>query len=653
MTHKHGASKLTVKADAISIEGKNGRSLARINLQFCVGTSAYNVIKLEKKGKGFLGRTGDPKVVVEILANPGGVSVELKGAFSDTGSIIYFGGSSVSSLYGRAFVPDADCRLFETAGKEDFYLTNSGMLLQKKVSKKDLWMIAPPPHVLSFGDNELGWFGLSIPEPMPVVCTQISCHRQMFHVTFDSYSPSHSGGRLPRVFIDVGLEDDKAILDRHCVHAHGLGLIDQDKKSYEWWHNPVYCTWGDQCYLQKTAPRKLEDSIAIPLDEARIMHWAEGIRSIYPGEVNYIIDAGWFDYLGDYDPKLSEFKTIRDFKGVLSRLKARGFRAILWYTPFWVQTQSRVEKEHPDYLLRCRDGRIYRDQDNRAFLDYSNPDVREYTRGRVEYLLKTLDADGFKIDMNYVHPFMSDVVLHDSSWGYGNQFWLQVMKFFHACATAVKEDAFFTISGIESYLQPYASSVRLNDLFDFHNAKAWYDRAEMVARLMPDVPIDVDGWPASLEKIREYQFVSPVFGAPVTYYIDAVEVMTAKLTDVEHNRMASVWHVYGKVPCGRGMKLTIDSEQGIFERRGADGRLKAIALQKSAFVCFTADRIYLTSNCDRAVSIPVESVELYRKAEKVYRDGRRETVNLFKDGRKNLVLNVCDSGSGILCYEIS
>ena len=643
---------IMVKSEAILINGENGKTLANIHLQFSVGSCSYRVIQLEEQVGGFLGKTEDPNVVVEILTGKSGVSVELKGPFSASDSIVYFAGSTVSSQYGRAFVPDADCRLFETRGTEDFYLTNSGMILQKKVSKNPLWMVAPPPHVCAFGDQELGWCGFSIPEPMPVVATHIRCHKQELSMAFEGYSPSHREGRLPRVFIEAGLADSKAILDRHCAHARELGLIVPDKKQFPWWHNPVYCTWGDQCYLQKTAPRQLADNIAIPMDEAMIMRWAEQIRAIYPGEVNYIIDAGWFDYLGDYEPKLSEFKTIENFKGVMDQLKAMGFRVILWYSPFWVQAGSKVEQAHSEFLIHRLDGTLYRDQDNRAFLDFSNPAVRDYTRGLVEYLLKTLDADGFKIDMNYVHPLMTDVAMHDPAWGYGNQLWLQVLKFFHACATSVKEDAFFTISGIESYLQPYASSVRLNDLFEVNHAKAWYDRAELVARLMPDVPIDVDGWPSSLEKMREYQFVSPVFGAPVTYYIDAVDIMSVKLTEVERNRMASVWHVYSKVPCEPGMKVTIDADQGIFERRDAKGHLKAVSLQKSVLVCYAPDRIYLTANGDRAVCVPMEAVEHYTKVEKRFRDGRREPVTFFKDGQ-GLVLNLIDAGTGILCYEVS
>jgi hypothetical protein len=652
MTSNKGDSRVVVRPESISIAGRKGQPLATLNLEFSVGPCAYRVIRLERHELGFRGKTADPQVDVEILMWEGGVSVELKGPFQHADSIQYFSGSTTLGLYGRAFVPDADCRLFETCGKEDFYLTNSGKLVQEKHTTPDSWMIAPPPHVISFGDEQSGWFGLSIPEPLPVVSTRISCEKQGFGVTFNSYSPAHREGRLPLVFIDTGLDDSKAILDRHCAHARQLGLLDSNRRHYAWWHNPVYCTWGDQCYLQQTAPQPLSDVSAFPLDEVKIMRWAEGVRAIYPGEVNYIIDAGWFDYLGDYEPKASEFKTTEQFKGLLDKLKAKGFRVILWFTPFWVQEGARVEKDHPGYLLRRGDGTVYRDQDRRAFLDYSNPAVREYSRGRMEYMLKTLDADGFKIDMNYVLPLMSDVTCHDPSWGYGNQFWLKVIQYFHACATSIKEDAFLTISGIESYLQPYASSVRLNDLFTLHEAKAWYDRAELVSRLMPDVPIDVDGWPASLEKMREYQFVSPVFGAPVTYYIEATEVMTAKLTEIEQNRMASVWHVYSKVPCGPGMKLTIDAERGVFERRDAGGRLQALALDKRVLIGYAEDRIYVTANRDCTACIPVKSSHSYGKAEAVFRDGRRQVVPLFREG-ETLALDVIDAGSGILCYEIS
>ena len=636
---------------AVCIKGKNAEILAKINLRFSVGRSSYRVILLEEKENGFIGKTNDPDVTVDISIINNSISIELVGNFSGIDTICYFTGSKIDSLYGRAFVPDEDCRIFETKAHEDFYLTNSGLLLQEKVKKNGLWMIAPPPHVFSFGDDDLGWLGLSIPEPMPVQYTNISCHNRIFNLTFDSYSPGHADGRLPTVFIDTGLDDSKAVLDCHCTHAAELGLVNMNRDDYSWWHNPIFCTWGNQLYRQKCDPVEVTDDIQIHFDEADIMHWADQVRLIYKGEFNYIIDAGWFEYIGDYKPNLSKFKSLENFKKMIADLKTRGCRVILWFTPFWVQQGANVEREHPDYLLYRLDGTVYRDKSNRAFLDYSNPDVREYARTLIEYMLVTLDADGFKIDMNYVHPLMSDITLCDPTWGYGNLFWLKVLKFFCEHTVKIKKDAFSTINGIESYLQPYACSVRLNDLFDKHNPQAWYDRAEMVLRLMPNVPIDVDGWPMDLEKAREYQFVSPVFGAPVTYHTDAVDGLSAKMTDIEFNRMASVWHVYSKAPCEYGMRVTIDAERDIFERRDGKGKLKAVALQKSVLVCYGEDSIYLTANCDRAISLPVENSNLYRNAEKVYRDGKREPVKFFRD-EAVLLLNMEDSGKGILYYKI-
>jgi len=208
----------TITPETIQIEGRTGSPLATIRLRFSVGTRQFHITGLEERGSTFIGKTNDPAVTVEIVSSGNSVSVELKGPFAGTDSVVYFPGSGVAGVHGRAFVPDADCRLFVTRDKEDFYLTNSGMILQQKVNKQDLWMIAPPPHVFSFGDDAKGWFGFSIPEPLPVEFTLLSCHNRVVSLSFANYSPGHNAGRLPRVFIDAGLADSKEILDRHCAH---------------------------------------------------------------------------------------------------------------------------------------------------------------------------------------------------------------------------------------------------------------------------------------------------------------------------------------------------------------------------------------------------------------------------------------------------
>lgn len=643
MTSYQCASDITLTPDSIIIAGNSG-PLARLSLKFRVNDDEYQVTGITRDDNGYTGTTNTPGISVKITSAGNGVCVELQGAFDGAMTVSYFCDSEINAQYGRGFVGDDDCRLFLTRDNENIYMTNSGMYLETIVKKHALWMVAPPPNILSFGDGN-GWFGLSIPEPMPVVYTHAECKQSVFTLNFSSYSAAHDDGRMPRVYVDAGLADSKSIIDMHLKHAVDLNLTDKNKQTYSWWYNPIYCTWGDQCYTRKTTPDA-------PFDENALLHWADGIRAIYPGEVNYIIDDGWFNNFGDYQQKSATFGTADDFKQTIAKLKAKGFRVILWFTPFWTKPESNVEKEHPEYLVQAAAGGIFRDIHGRGILDYSRGDVREHIQNRISFMLDTLDADGFKIDMNFSHPLMNEIALHDNTWGYGSLMWLNVAKFIHEKATAIKADAFVTISGIESYLQPYTSSVRLNDLFDFYHPEAWYNRAELVTRLMPNVPIDVDGWPSSIEKMREYQFVSPVFGAPVTYYIDAVDILAVKYTNVDYNRMASVWHVYSQARCEHDMRVTIDNDTGTFERRGPDGRLRAIALQKSVLVTFTDDAIFAAANCDRAVSIPMDDPSVWKNAVKVYRCGKREPVKLFADDT-SIIINMQDAGNGILCYEIT
>lgn len=643
---------ITVENGLLTILGQENKPLGELKLSFSVNAQAYTVAQLERCGAGYVGKTQDPRVQALMEACDGGCRVELQADFPVSGRVSYFTGSRVAAQYGRCFIPDADCRMFETSATEVFYWTNSGMILQKKVNKGDLWMIAPPPHVISFGHDATGWFGLSIPEPMPVSHTQLNLHDGSMTIHFDNYSSSHDEGRLPRVYIQTDLPDSKAILDRHRVLAGSLGLLTPTKKQYDWWHNPLYCTWGDQCYLQKTSPVEQEDVLAIPLNKELMLRWARNIREFYPGEVNYIADCGWADYMGDWGVATNGFGSIAEFKAVLDQLKAMNFKVILWYTPFWVSKNSALFADHPEYLIRRTSGDLCLDDGNRAFLDFTQPAVREYVRGRIAFMLTEMDADGFKIDMNYVHPLMADIVLHDAGWGHGNSLWLNVLKFFHETAVAVKEDAFFTISGIESYLQPYAGSVRLNDLFDVDHAAAWYDRAELVSRLMPDVPIDVDGWPASITKMREYQIVSPVFGPPVTYYTEATEVMGHIFTQADKNRLASTWFVYSQAPCTQGMQLAIDNDRDLFERRDAGGNLRAKAIHKTILLSYTDERIYVTANRDTPAAITLPAGKVCSGVRRLNPDKTTADVPYHAEADQ-LLLNLEDAGNGIQAYEIS
>jgi hypothetical protein len=283
-------------------------------------------------------------------------------------------------------------------------------------------------------------------------------------------------------------------------------------------------------------------------------------------------------------------------------------------------------------------------------LDWTHPGVRAYNRQIIEFLLTELDGDGFKIDMNYSHPLMHEITVHDACWGYGNAMWKHIVEFIHQEATARKPDVFLTISGVESYLQPFAGAVRLNDLFNFDDATAWYQRAELVTRLMPGMAIDTDGWPSSLRKLREYSFVAPVFGAPVSYYVDGADIGNIPFSDVELNRLASVWATYDNARCAEGDRISFDMENSRVARHDAHGALRALSLYRTAFITY-GETIRVTGNNDIAVSVPLEG-RTVTTATQVMRNGEQFDVPVFLTNGHAL-LDVKDAGSGVLYYELA
>jgi len=133
MSQKHDLRNFTITPEAIQVNGLKDNCSPRSACNFSVGPRSYHVTGIEAQG-GRLCRQDrkDPAVTVEILPSDNGQIVELKGPFTAADSIVYFTDSTVASVYGRAFVPDANCRLFLTRDKEDFHLTNSGKYLRTR-----------------------------------------------------------------------------------------------------------------------------------------------------------------------------------------------------------------------------------------------------------------------------------------------------------------------------------------------------------------------------------------------------------------------------------------------------------------------------------------------------------------------------------------
>lgn len=639
----------SVTTEHLVLRNAAGGTIIHLPLAFSAAGKEWRVNRLEETQTGWIGYTEDPAVAVSLTRGEQHLLVEWSAALNTPADLVYFPGSELFASHAHAFIPDDKFGAFPVSEDRLFAVTSQAEMKLPLGLKEDLWMIAPPPHIFALGDIRGAGISFSIPECLPADATLFDIRNGKLSVKFLQYSRACDGGRLPRVYLDLNIDSRSDALARHLAHAHSLGLVKEKKSQPAWWHNPLYCTWGDQCRLSGEG---------IPTNQSltreRILSWADKIRSFYDGEVNFIIDDGYFLGMGDFRLRPELYPDNEAFRELISELKKRKFRVILWYTPYWLAPDSPIIEEHPEWFLHRPDGSLLDKSPywgNKYRYDWSHPEVPGHHRGILRFLLEELGADGIKIDMTYVNPVSSDVVRHDPSLATGDTVFFRTLQIIYEEVQRINPDAFTTVNGIESYLQPYAGAVRLNDLFNVTDATAWYRRAELVNRLMPGMAIDVDGWPAGLEKLREYPFVASVFGAPVTYYLDGTEVGPVMFGEAEINRMASVWHTYANAPVHGSDRIAIDAEKGIFERSDADGDLKALSLNRSVFIAYGYPEIRVTSNCNQEVAIPLEKRNVSAAAVAVYRDGKRREIPLrVEQGSAKFAAE--DAGTGILYYVI-
>ncbi|MGI6734896.1 MAG: glycoside hydrolase family 36 protein [Bacilli bacterium] len=121
------------------------------------------------------------------------------------------------------------------------------------------------------------------------------------------------------------------------------------------------------------------------------------------GASYFVVDAGWAkdDKIGwmDVGDWITYDKAFPHGLKELSDLaKSYGIRLGIWYEFEGVSTRSYVYKEYPEYLLRAN-GKIIHNND-RAFLDFRNPDVIKYLDERVLKNLKDNNIGYIKIDYN-------------------------------------------------------------------------------------------------------------------------------------------------------------------------------------------------------------------------------------------------------------
>lgn len=114
------------------------------------------------------------------------------------------------------------------------------------------------------------------------------------------------------------------------------------------------------------------------------------------------IDDGFETFVGDW-LDIDPVKFPRGLKPLVDEIHRKGMMAGIWLSPFVAENNSRLMREHPDWIARDKnDDFIYAgcNWSGHAALDINHPQVVEYIRRVLRYYVD-LGFDFFKLDFLY------------------------------------------------------------------------------------------------------------------------------------------------------------------------------------------------------------------------------------------------------------
>ena len=190
--------------------------------------------------------------------------------------------------------------------------------------------------------------------------------------------------------------------------AGSKGLFDQDLHiaAFEGSHDEVFDAWFEASGIRRRPAEPMAGygswyNHYDKINEQTIMEDLEGsVGVLQPGDL-FQIDDGWQKAVGDWTENTDRFP--RGMKSYVDDIHARGFKAGLWLAPYSAQSDSKLVKEHPDWLLRHHGKPWYAGMNWGGFysLDIDHPGVRAYLKRVFDTVFNEWGFDLVKLDFLY------------------------------------------------------------------------------------------------------------------------------------------------------------------------------------------------------------------------------------------------------------
>ena len=178
--------------------------------------------------------------------------------------------------------------------------------------------------------------------------------------------------------------------------------VDIPKKSPEQAYIPYWKSWG-------LGEKFNLEQIYTSLDKLKKVgiNWAN-------------VDDGWFNLYGDWEPNRAEGKFPHgdsDMIKLVDSLHAKGFKSSLWWYPQGVSPDSKLFLEHPNWVVKNRDGSLPKDSRGLYYLCPTYKPCIKYAESLVNKILNVWNFDGLYIDtdaLNATPPCYNEAHKHNS-----------------------------------------------------------------------------------------------------------------------------------------------------------------------------------------------------------------------------------------------
>lgn len=237
----------------------------------------------------------------------------------------------------------------------------------------------------------------------------------------------------------------------YCQLLEERGAISR-REQVTWHTEPQWCDW---------VPYRWDTS------EEKILKNARQIRQSGISVRTIVIDAGWFDYLGDWEPDRKKFPS--GMRKLIAELHKMDFKVVLWLCPHVLSSRSRALEVCGDFLVRNDNNTLYQagaeekpENIGGYFIDPTDRRGVKFLRDITHKLIKEFDADGLKIDYVYLGPtrrFVTAVPLEENEYVY------KIHEIVSQSAREIKKDCLISVFTYSAHIAELGDDIRTGDTF--------------------------------------------------------------------------------------------------------------------------------------------------------------------------------------------